>query len=262
MKKLSEVCKIVGVTRRTLQEYNKVGLLKPTKIAETGYWLYDDYAIQKLILIKVFVEAGYERKTIKALLESPTLDLLDEFDRLIDVLEKKRKEIDGMINIIKSLKVASKLPKSTLCAMGNIDVTRIYKDKSFSSCLEDSIANSAEYTEADCADMDLYLPPLYNILAIGCLMETPEDSAQVQAAVEHSCRDAIKIAKEGENDSDEELTEMELADFFTKYMQEMMNDPEFQHIVEFQCGKGATEYIIRATQVFCDSKKSRWRLEN
>ena len=27
MKRLSEVCKIVGVTRRTLQEYDKVGLL-------------------------------------------------------------------------------------------------------------------------------------------------------------------------------------------------------------------------------------------
>ena len=30
MKRLSEVCKLVGVTRRTLQEYDKVELLKPT----------------------------------------------------------------------------------------------------------------------------------------------------------------------------------------------------------------------------------------
>ena len=67
MKRLSEVCKIVGVTRRTLQEYDKVGLLKPTSTTEGGYWLYDDAAIQKLILIQIFVEVGYERKTIKAL---------------------------------------------------------------------------------------------------------------------------------------------------------------------------------------------------
>ena len=33
MKKRSEVCKIVGVTRRTLQEYNKIGLLCPTYIS-------------------------------------------------------------------------------------------------------------------------------------------------------------------------------------------------------------------------------------
>lgn len=37
MKKLSEVCKIVGVTRRTLQEYDKIGLLKPTSKTESGY---------------------------------------------------------------------------------------------------------------------------------------------------------------------------------------------------------------------------------
>ena len=49
MKRLSEVCKLVGVTRRTLQEYDKVELLKPTSKTEAGYWLYDEAAIQRLI---------------------------------------------------------------------------------------------------------------------------------------------------------------------------------------------------------------------
>ena len=82
-------------------------------------------------------------------MESPTLDMLEEFDCLIDTLEKKRKRIDGMINTIKNLKLTAKLPESTLRAMGNMDVTRIYKDKSFASYLEDSIVNAAEYTEVD-----------------------------------------------------------------------------------------------------------------
>ena len=70
MKKLSEVCKIVGVTRRTLQEYDKIGLLKPTSKTESGYWLYDDRAIQALFAIQVFVECGYKRKAIKSLFAS------------------------------------------------------------------------------------------------------------------------------------------------------------------------------------------------
>lgn len=255
MKKLSEVCKIVGVTRRTLQEYDKVGLLKPTDTTEAGYWLYDDAAIQKLILIQIFVEVGYERKTIKALLESPTLDMLDEFDCLIDTLEKKRKRIDGMINTIKNLKLTAKLPESTLRAMGNIDTTRIYRDKSFVSYLEDSITNAAEYTEADSAEAELYMPFWYNIVAIGCLMGRPEDSVQVQAAVEQSYKDMLGMAKE-ENDSDEVLTEAELAEAFMEGMQEMVNDPELMQMVELQCGEGAAAYIIRAVQVFSDSKKN------
>ncbi|MBQ9592837.1 MAG: MerR family transcriptional regulator, partial [Lachnospiraceae bacterium] len=194
MKKLSEACKIVGVTRRTLQEYDRIGLLKPTSITEAGYWLYDDVAIKKLILIRIFVEADYERKAIKALLESPTLDMLKEYDRLIDTLEKKRKRVDGMINTIKTLKIIAKLPESTLRAMGNIDVSRIYKDKSFASHLEDCIANASEYTEAESAEVELYLPFLYNLIAIGCLMGIPEDSPQVQATVEQSYGDMIEMA--------------------------------------------------------------------
>ncbi len=256
MKKLSEVCKIVGVTRRTLQEYDKVGLLKPTDTTEAGYWLYDDAAIQNLILIQIFVEVGYERKTIKALLESPTLDMLDEFDHLIDTLKKKRKRIDGMINTIKNLKLTAKLPESTLRAMGNIDVTRICRDKSFASYLEDSITNSTEYTEADSAEAELYMPFWYNIAAIGCLMGMPEDSAQVQAAVEQSYKDMIEMAKEDEDDSDKELTETELAEAFMEGMQEMLNAPELLQMVELQCGEGAAAYIIRAIQVFSDNKKS------
>ena len=56
MKRLSEVCKEVGVTRRALQGYNEIGLLKPTSTTEAGYWLYDDDAIKKLKLIQIFVE--------------------------------------------------------------------------------------------------------------------------------------------------------------------------------------------------------------
>ncbi len=261
MKTLSEVCKIVGVTRRTLQEYDKVGLLKPTSTTNAGYWLYDNAAIQKLIWIQIFVEVGYERKAIKALLESPALNMLEEFDHMIDNLEKKRKRIDGMINTIKPLKLIAKLPEITLRAMGNLDVTRIYKDKSFASYLEDSIARTAEYTEADSAEVDFCMPFYYNIIAIGCLMGMPEDSEPVQAAVEQAYKYLIEMAKEDEEDSDEDVPEAELAEAFLEGIQCMVNegianDPELLQMFELQCGKGATSYIIRAVQVFSDKKKT------
>ena len=68
MKKLSEVCKITGVTRRALQIYEDMDLLKPTAKTECGYWLYDDEAISKIICIIIFKEAGYELKEIKKIL--------------------------------------------------------------------------------------------------------------------------------------------------------------------------------------------------
>ncbi len=256
MKRLSEVCKLVGVTRRTLQEYDKVELLKPTSKTEAGYWLYDEAAIQRLMLIQIFVEADYKRKNIKALLESPTLDMLEELDGLIDNLEKKRKRIDGMINTIKTIKLTTKLPESTLRAMGNLDVTRIYKDKSFTSYFEDSITHAAEYTETDSIEAEQYIPFWYNIIAIGCLKELPEDSAQVQSAVEQVYKDMIDMVEDDINDgSGENLTEVELAEAFSEGISEMINDPELLKMVELQCGNGAAEYIIRVVQVFSNTRK-------
>lgn len=116
MTKLSEVCKLVGVTRRTLQEYAnpKVDLLQPTQKTEAGYWMYDDAAVQRLVLIQIFVEAGYERKKIKAILDSDDFDLESEFEKITDILKAKRKQIDGMINTMETIKMSFKLPLSSV----------------------------------------------------------------------------------------------------------------------------------------------------
>jgi DNA-binding transcriptional MerR regulator len=107
MMKLSEVCRLVGITRRTLQEYNRIDLVCPTGKTEGGYWLYDEEAVAKLIQIQIFVEAEYERKAIKKLLESPKLDLVKEYDQLIERLSVKKKRIDGMINSIKIIRLSA-----------------------------------------------------------------------------------------------------------------------------------------------------------
>ncbi|WP_051437768.1 MerR family transcriptional regulator [Eubacterium xylanophilum] len=107
MKKIREVCEIVGVSRRTLQEYDKVGLLKPTEKSSAGYWLYDDEAIGMLMLIQVFIQSGYKRSEVKKIIDSPEIDFVKEYDKAIDVLEKKKKRINGNINLLNQLKSVS-----------------------------------------------------------------------------------------------------------------------------------------------------------
>lgn len=62
MKRISEVTKLTGLSRRALQEYDKMDLLKHSSTTEGGYWLYDDDAIYTLYFIQMFVEVGYSRK--------------------------------------------------------------------------------------------------------------------------------------------------------------------------------------------------------
>ena len=45
MKTVKEVGKLTGVSVRTLHHYDAIGLLKPTRITDAGYRLYDDAAL-------------------------------------------------------------------------------------------------------------------------------------------------------------------------------------------------------------------------
>lgn len=48
MRMVHEVSKLVGVSKRTLQYYDEIGLLSPTEYTESGYRLYDDVAVERL----------------------------------------------------------------------------------------------------------------------------------------------------------------------------------------------------------------------
>ena len=48
MKTISQIAKLSGISVRTLQYYDEIGLLKPSSLSESGYRLYDEEALGKL----------------------------------------------------------------------------------------------------------------------------------------------------------------------------------------------------------------------
>ena len=54
MKSISQVAKLTGVSIRTLQFYDEIGLLKTSKLTTAGYRMYDDNALQALQQILFF----------------------------------------------------------------------------------------------------------------------------------------------------------------------------------------------------------------
>lgn len=253
MKKLSEVCKLVGVTRRTLQEYDQIGLLKPTDKTDAGYWLYDNKAIQKLIFIQIFIEAGYKRKDIKKIIESPQLDVMAEYDKTIEVLLEKRKRIDGMINSIRTIQNVARVPEPSLRALNKINLDRIYEQKDFKKCLDESILNAANYDEADIEESNLYIPFWYQLIAIGCLMDETPDSQTVQECVQ-SYHDYLmeKLLEEDETEDMDECTEKDVAKLLQEFTQEMFKDEEILEMITSQCGDEAADFIGKALQMYTD----------
>ena len=97
MRTVKEVSKITGVSVRTLHHYDAIGLLKPTKVTEAGYRLYDDTALSRLQNILLFRELQFPLKEIKAILDSPDFDPSEAISQQIGLLELQYKHIGELI---------------------------------------------------------------------------------------------------------------------------------------------------------------------
>ena len=64
MKTVKEVSKLTGVSVRALHRYDAIGLLKPTRVTEAGYRLYDDAALGRLQAILLLRELQFPLKEI------------------------------------------------------------------------------------------------------------------------------------------------------------------------------------------------------
>lgn len=71
IKSVKEVSKLAGVSRRTLQYYDEIGLLPPSAVKESGYRQYDDEALSRLWSILFYKEIGLSLEEIRLLLDNP-----------------------------------------------------------------------------------------------------------------------------------------------------------------------------------------------
>ena len=97
MKTVKEVSRISGVSVRTLHHYDAIGLLKPSRITEAGYRLYDDAALGRLKNILLLRQLRFSLKEIGRILDAPGYDPMQALDHQIRLLELQRKQLDRLI---------------------------------------------------------------------------------------------------------------------------------------------------------------------
>lgn len=99
-----EVSELTGVSVRTLQHYDNIGLLQPAKRTEAGYRLYDDAALEKLQQILLFRELEFPLKDIKDIVEAPDFDKAKALDQQIQLLMLKKEHVQNLIDLAKGLR--------------------------------------------------------------------------------------------------------------------------------------------------------------
>lgn len=104
MMTVNEVSKLTGVSIRTLQYYDKIGLLKPTNYTKTGYRLYDDTALETLQQILLFRELEFPLKDIKKIIDSPSFDKNKALEQQITLLTLKKEHLENLIVLAHGIK--------------------------------------------------------------------------------------------------------------------------------------------------------------
>lgn len=97
MMTVNEVSKLTGVSVRTLQYYDKIGLLMPATYTESGYRMYDDACMERLQHILLFKELQFPLKEIKAILDSSDFDRNRALEQQIELLTMKKEYLENLI---------------------------------------------------------------------------------------------------------------------------------------------------------------------
>ena len=105
MKTVKEIATITHVSVRTLHHYDAIGLLKPTKITEAGYRLYDDEALERLYLILLVRELEFPLNEIREILDAPDFDRNRVLEQQVELLKAKVDHLQTRIHLANGIKL-------------------------------------------------------------------------------------------------------------------------------------------------------------
>lgn len=97
---IQALARLSGVTTRTLRWYDEIGLLKPSRVADTGYRYYGPDEVDRLQHILFFRALGVELAQVKTYLEDPSLDRLALLRTHLVDLEGERERLDHLIQAV------------------------------------------------------------------------------------------------------------------------------------------------------------------
>lgn len=109
MKKVEEVCRLSGVSRRTLQYYDNEGVL-PAKRSKENYRLYDEAALKRLWEILWYKEMGFNLDEIKAILAVPQEERNNYLEQKIQSIEGKIQDLEKQKRFIRQVEKYGIIP--------------------------------------------------------------------------------------------------------------------------------------------------------
>ena len=240
MKTVNQVSKLTGVSIRTLQYYDKIGLLTPARRTQAGYRLYDDTALERLQQILLFRELEFPLDRIGKILDSPDFDRELALTQQIELLSLKKERLEKIIALAREIKDKGE-NKMDFKAFDNEKIEQYTQrakaqwggTKEFA---EYEQKNSKKTKQEQTAMAD----ELMSVFSeLGALRGRAEDDEQVRALV---IKLKSVITKNYYNCTDEMLESLG---------QMYAADEEFKQNIDKAGGEGTAEFASRAIASYC-----------
>ena len=101
-----EIAKKAGVSQKAIRLYDEKGLLKPSDYSEGNYRLYDKEALLILEKIIALKQVGFSLEEIREnLIVENNMGIRESLNRQLEIMEKKKQEIERTISCIKGMLV-------------------------------------------------------------------------------------------------------------------------------------------------------------
>ena len=104
MMSVHEVSELTGVSIRTLQYYDRIGVLHPAGYTEAGYRMYDGKDLEKLQQILLFKALEFPLKDIADIVNSTDFDKTKALEQQIELLTLKKEHIENLIMLARGMK--------------------------------------------------------------------------------------------------------------------------------------------------------------
>lgn len=237
---VNEVSKLAGVSIRTLQYYDKIGLLHPTEYTEAGYRLYDDTALEMLQQILLFRELEFPLKEIKEILRSPDFDKEKAVEQQIQLLTMKKEHLEHLIAFARGIKtLGEKHMDFTAFDTSNIDeyAKRAKEQWGTSSEFKEYEEKEKKRTRGDGQKVMNHFMHLF--VEFGELKTTDPTSGKVQ--------DLVKKLQEFISENFYHCTDEILFSLGQTYA----GCDEFTENIDRAGGKGTAKFTAEAIQIYC-----------
>ena len=94
---LKAMCARLNVSRRSIQCYEKTGLLAPTDKNKYGYLLYDEAAFHRAERIRFFCQLGFRLKEVKEIIDAPDHVIKEALEKRLGELENEKNGLEQII---------------------------------------------------------------------------------------------------------------------------------------------------------------------